>query len=84
MDRNIIKMYINKLDKNTINKFALREDIELTSNELDIIYNSVKNDFDKLLDSDFYKYIYEYKSKLSEKVYNKIIELYEKYKGFIK
>lgn len=84
MDRNIIKKYINMLDKNMIEKFALKQKIELTSHELDVIYKGIKEDFDKFLDSDFYKQISKYKDDLSDKVYNKIIELYEKYKNYIK
>lgn len=84
MDRNVIKRYISMLDKNMIEKFALKQKIELTSHELDVIYKGIKEDFDNFLDSDFYKQIANYKNDLSDKVYNKIIELYEKYKNYIK
>jgi len=84
MDRNIIKKYISMLDKDMINKYAIKHKIELSSHELDVIYKGIKEDFDKFLDSDFYKQLSKYKADLSDKVYNKIIELYEKYKNYIK
>lgn len=84
MDRNMIRKYISKLDRNTINNFALKNKIKLTTDELEIIYNSIKNDYEEFLSSDFYKYMEQYKKKLSENVYNKIVELYEKYKKYIK
>ena len=84
MDRNIIKKYIDKIDKDIIEKYALKNKIELTKKELETIYNSIKNDYEEFLDSDFYIYIQKYKNELSDSVYNKIIELYEKYKIFIK
>lgn len=84
MDRNMIRKYISKLDRNTINNFALKNKIKLTTDELEIIYNSIKNDYEEFLGSDFYKYMEQYRKKLSENVYNKIVELYEKYKKYIK
>lgn len=84
MDRNIIKKYIDKIDKDIIQKYALKHKIELTKNELETIYNSIKNDYEEFLDSDFYVYLEKYRNELSEKVYNKIIELYERYKVFLK
>ena len=84
MNRNIIKKYINLIDKNMINNYALKEDINLTRSELDIIYNSIKNDFDIITTTDFYKYLSNFKDKLSTKVYNKLSDLYEKYKDYIK
>lgn len=84
MDRNIIKKYIEKIDKDVIERFALKNKIELTKHELETIYNSIKNDYEEFLDSDFYVYLEKFRNELSDKVYNKIIELYERYKGFLK
>ena len=84
MNRNIIKKYISLIDKNMINNYALKENINLTRGELDIIYNSIKNDFDIISTTDFYKYLSSFKDKLSTKVYNKLSDLYEKYKDYLK
>lgn len=84
MDRNLIKKYISKIDKDIIEKYALKNKIELTKHELDVLYNSIKNDYEKFLDSDFYNYMEELRDELSVKVYNKIIDLYEKYKNYLK
>lgn len=84
MNRSLIKKYINLIDKDMINNYALKEKINLTSKELDIIYNSIKNDFDIITTTDFYKYLNNFKNDLSSKVYDKISDLYEKYKDYIK
>lgn len=84
MNRNILKNYISKLDRNTINNYALKEHIKLTKEELEIIYNSIKNDYDIITTTDFYKYLSKFKDKLSNTVYNKLSELYEKYKGYLR
>jgi hypothetical protein len=45
MNKLIILNYINKLKKEDIYNFSLKENIELNDNELDIIYDYIKNDF---------------------------------------
>ncbi len=79
----IISKYINKLAKDDINKFALSQNIKLTNDELNIIYNHIKNDYQTFLTKDPNIILNQVKTEVREEVYNKIIELYNQYKDKI-
>lgn len=79
----IITKYINKLTKEDIVKFATSQNITLTSNELDIIYNHIKNDYQTFLTKDPNIILNQVKTEVRAEVYNKIIELYNQYKDKI-
>ena len=76
----IISKYINKLAKDDINKFALSQNIKLTNDELNIIYNHIKNDYQTFLTKDPNIILNQVKTEVRAEVYNKIIELYNQYK----
>ena len=82
MNKQLILNYINKIKKEDINSFSLKQGISLTDNELNIIYDYLKNDSIRLLNNPL-NVINEIKEKVNNNVYNKIIELYEKYKLFL-
>ena len=82
MNKQLILNYINKIKKEDINSFSLKQGISLTDNELNIIYDYLKNDSIRLLNKPL-NVINEIKEKVNNNVYNKIIELYEKYKLFL-
>lgn len=82
MKKNIIINYINNLKKEDIIKYLSKECITYTKEEIDLIYNSIKNDYEKIL-SNFTSYISNYKDKLNTELYKKIIEKYNQYKKFI-
>ena len=82
MNRLLIYQYINKIKKEDIRKYSLTQNINLTDNELDIIYDYIKNKTSKVLDNPE-EISVEIKDKVSIPVYNKIMELYNKYKDFI-
>lgn len=73
---NIIKTYIDKLSKEDIINYSKKENINLTSHELDIIYNSIKNNWKDLYNGkeDILNVI---KNEVSIEVYEKIISLYK-------
>lgn len=79
----IISKYINKLAKDDINKFALSQNIKLTNDELNIIYNHIKNDYQTFLTKDPNIILNQVKTEVRAEVYNKIIELYNQYKDKI-
>lgn len=79
----LIKNYIKKLNKTDIINYLNKENVKASNEEIDLIYNSIKNDFDYVLNNDFYEYLNKYKSKLNNNLYNKIIEKYNEYKKFI-
>ena len=80
---NLIKKYVSNLTKQDIYDFAFKEDIKITNNEVNIIYEAIKNNTDILLSKDALTFISRFKSVLSDEVYSKIIEKFEKYKDFI-
>ena len=83
MNKLIIYKYINKLTKEDINKYALSQDINLKTNELDLIYAYIKKYPKRILDEPL-EIIDEIKDDLSDNIYNKLLELYDKYKDFFR
>ena len=82
MNKNLIINYINKITKQDIEKYISKENIQYTKEEIDLIYESIKNDYYEILNN-FQNYIQKVKDKLNPNLYNKIIEKYKKYKEFI-
>ena len=78
---NIIKKYINILKKEDINLFAKKNNILLDKDELDLIYKTIKNRYNEIYDNGI-NVINEYKNKLKESTYNKLIELYNNIKKY--
>ena len=83
MKKELIKNYINKLTKNDIVEYLNKEFIPATKEEINLLYEKIKTEYDLILDSDFMKYISNYKNKLNAKLYSKILEKYNEYKKFI-
>lgn len=86
MIKKLIKQYINKLTKQDIVDFALKQGIILTDKELEVIYNEIKYNFDEL----FYNtecVLNKRKDKLEHTTYLKIKELIliykEKYRNYL-
>ena len=82
MNKNIIINYIKKITKEDIKKYISKENIQHTKEEIDLIYNSIKNDYNEILNN-FQNYIQKIKDKLNPNLYTKIIEKYNQYKKFI-
>lgn len=79
MNKQLIQQYINKLKKEDIIIFSQKQGINLTNNELDLIYYKIKDNPEKILNNPL-KEINSIKDNISVNVYNKLIELYDKYK----
>lgn len=75
----LIKKYIDKLTINDVNNFALKNDIILNDQELSLIYNIIKNDYNKLLSKDYDKVFNKLKDNVSYSNYEKIVSLFKKY-----
>lgn len=82
----IIEKYINKLSKNDIIKFGLSNDIKLSTNEIDYIYNEIKKNWKHLINdpilvnskiSDFFV------SPNREKILLIYNDYYNKYKNYL-
>lgn len=80
MKDKLIKNYINNLKKEDISVFATNNNITLNDTELSIIYDTIKNDYESLLDGNHDKVFNELKSKVSSDNYDKIINLFFEYK----
>ena len=82
-DKNIIYEYIKRIKKEDIYNYGIKEKIKLSNNEIDIIYDYINNRYNDIIDNPN-NTLLEIKDKLNIKTYNKLLELYDKYKYFIK
>lgn len=76
----IIKKYIDNLDETTIDKYAKSQDINLSNQELKIIYIYIKNYWQVFLKEDPKELFKELEEKIEPNNLNKIKTLYQKYK----
>ena len=82
MNKLLIYKYIERIKKEDIANYSLSQNINLNNDELNIIYDYIKHKTNEILNNP-QEIINEIKDKVSISVYNKIIELYEKYKDYI-
>ena len=82
MNKSVIKRYAVNVTKNDIVSFAYKENVMVSDAEVDIIFKAIHFDIDVLLE-DPIAYLEDYKDKLSDEVYLKLLEFYNKYKKFI-
>lgn len=80
MNKLIIINYINKLTKNDIYNFCNNNSIQINDDEVDVIYYYIKNRYKRFLDGYHEEVLDEIKFKVRSYTYNKIMELYNKYK----
>ena len=78
----LIKEYIKKITEEDIYNFALKEGITLLNDEVKVIYVYLKNYWEVFLNEDSTFLFEELKEKLKPETYNKLIELYNKYKKY--
>ena len=79
MNKVLLYKYIDKIKKEDILKFGIKEGIIIKKDELDLIYDYIKNDYEKIIDKPM-DILIEIKDKVSNKLYQKLLELYDKYK----
>lgn len=77
---NLVEPYINKLNKNDINNFALKNNIRLNNNELDFIYNFIKTRYKEILSNPSNFSLTKYKNNFSNENFIKINGLINRYK----
>ena len=77
---NIIEPYINNITKNDINSFALKNNINLNNNELEFIYNFIKNRYKEVLNNPNNFSLTKYKNNFSNENFVKINGLINRYK----
>lgn len=82
MYENIIKNYVDKLTKEDIINYSKKEDIFLNDNEINAIYDEIKNKWKQLYNGNT-RVITDLENKINNKAYNKLIDLYNTYKKFL-
>ena len=82
MKKELIKNYVNKLTKQDIINYLSHECTPASNEEIDMIYNAIKNDYEEILNTNFMSYISNYKLSFNPELYKKIIEKYNEYNKF--
>lgn len=77
---NLIEPYIKNMSKSDINNFALKNNIKLNNNELEFIYNFIKNRYKEVLNNPNNFSLARYKSNFSNENFVKINGLVNRYK----
>lgn len=81
---NLIKKYVLQLTKNDIYNYALKQDISLKENEIDIIYKNIKEHWEELYNNNGDRVFENIKKEVRSDIYEKIINLYkENYHNFL-
>ena len=83
MKKELLKNYISRLTKQDIINYLSKECIPASNEEIDMIYNAIKNDYEEILETNFMNYISNYKLNFNANLYRTIIEKYNQYKKFI-
>lgn len=79
-----LKEYINSLTEKDIYNFGLKEGITLKDEETKTIYLYIKNYWETLIKDDSTFIFEELKEKLRPEVYQKVVELFNRYKKYLK
>ena len=79
----LITEYVNRMTKEDINKYALKQGIILDNEELDLIYTYIKSNYKTILFGNPKDILEEIKSKVKPLTYSKIENLYMKFKDKI-
>jgi hypothetical protein len=83
LKKELLKNYISRLTKQDIINYLSKECIPASNEEIDMIYNAIKNDYEEILETNFMNYISNYKLNFNPDLYRTIIEKYNQYKKFI-
>lgn len=81
MKEMFIKKYVDMLTKEDILKFASLNNVELSSNEVDIIYNVIKNEWKTIVFDDYRIILNKYKNNFPVEKLKKIEDLILLYKN---
>ena len=82
IDKSIIINYIKNIKKEDIYNYGIKQGIKIDKHDIDIIYDYIKNRYNDIINNTN-SILLEIKDKLNIKVYNKLLELYNKYKIII-
>lgn len=83
MNINIIESYINQIEERDLRKFLEKQNISINEKEEKYLFYILKNKYKDVLDEDIL-IIYDIKKNINNEAYNKLLELFNKYKGLYK
>lgn len=83
MKKELIIKYFNNLSKEEIYEYLDKYNIKLNDEEYEFLINVVKEKYNDLLDENIYLFKL-IRDTINEDAYNKLIDLFNKYKGLIK
>lgn len=83
MKKKLIIKYFNNLSKEEIYEYLDKYNIKLNDEEYDFLINIIKEKYNDLLDENIYLFKL-IRDTINEDAYNKLIDLFNKYKGLIK
>lgn len=82
MNRLFIYEYINRLRRDDVLKFCSLKGINISDNEINIIYDYIKQDYKRFFNNPT-EVLNEIKVKVSDNTFSEIMKLYDKYKNKI-
>ena len=84
--KGLIKNYVDKLTTQNLKEFAVKNDIELNTSELEYLLNLIKNNFEDILVNET-KYLDLVQKNINPTAFIKVKELYlyykNRYKGYL-
>ena len=84
---NIMERYINKLTKDDINNFAIKNNVNFNEHELDFTFNFIKKNYKEVLSNPDLLNLDKYKDNYSNENFIKIkklfIEYLQKYRAYL-
>lgn len=87
MIHKLLNQYVSKMSKDDILKFASKNDINLDENELNIIYNHIKENWEAIIYENPKPIMEDVKKNVNPSTYEKIeslySEFYKKYKNYL-
>lgn len=87
MIQKMIEEYVNRLSKDDVITFGIKNGIELNNKELDIVYNHIKQNWKTIIYGNPKPILEDIKQNTSPLTYQKIENLYtkfyEKYKNYL-
>lgn len=76
----VIENYVNRLTKDDIRRFALKQGITLGNDEVAFIYTYIKKNYKNIIFGNPKDVLSDIKDEVKANTYNKIVNLYMQYK----
>lgn len=82
-DMDIIDLYVRNMSVSNVRDFAYKNDIDLSDEETDFVYNFIKNNYREVIKNRDSFDLSAYKEKFSEENFQKIEKLIKKYISYL-